>query len=154
MRKELYFLRSSEQKIVSDMFAFAHPNREELREKYTSFYGLTRKDLGLYVMVDAKVAGAIWSRRFDGDGVATLSLGILPEFENQDLERFMMEQFLQEAATHLDSLLVDITLHPHRRAFYESYGFLLRNDGIYVKELERKEIFRPSDGYDPTRWMD
>jgi hypothetical protein len=23
-----------------------------------------------------------------------------------------------------------------------------------VKKLEKKEIIRPTDGYDPTRWMD
>ncbi|MBN2816465.1 MAG: GNAT family N-acetyltransferase [Campylobacterales bacterium] len=155
MNKELYFLRSSEQKIVTDLFAHAHPNQEELREQYTGFYGLTRKDLGLYAMVDGRIAGAIWSRRFDGDGVATLSVAILPEFKKEGIGSFMMEQFLQEAATHLDELRIDISAKPMSRKFYENFGFYADGDEtLLTKHLERQEIVRPTDGYDASRWMD
>ncbi|MEA1956365.1 MAG: hypothetical protein U9N02_07730 [Campylobacterota bacterium] len=60
MNKELYFLRSSEQKIVNDMVKYAHPKDIKDASIYTEFYGLTTKDLGLYALVDNKIAGAIW----------------------------------------------------------------------------------------------
>lgn len=158
MNKELYFLRSSEQKIVNDMFEIAHPDKkdnESEREKYTAFYGLTRKDLGLYAMVDGRVAGAIWARKFEGDESATLSVSILPEFKGQGITSFMMEQFLQEAATIWEGLVIDISAKPMSKKFYEQFAFTAKDEKeLLHKALEKKEIVRPSDGYDPRKWMD
>jgi len=157
MNKELYFLRSSEQKIVSDMFSVAHPDKKELqeeREKYTAFYGLTRKDLGLYAMVENSVAGAIWARKFQDDAHATLSMAITQEFENQDIESFMMDQFLLEAATQFEEIAVHLSpLHPHI-SFYERYDFTHNGNGFWHKKLQKREIVRPSDGYDFSKWLD
>ena len=87
MNKELYFLRSSEQKIVNDMIKYAHPKDSENLSIYSDFYGLTAKDLGVY------------------------------------------EKFGFEKADDSDAL-------------------------VMVKKLEKKAVVRPTDGYDPTRWMD
>ncbi|HQT37536.1 MAG TPA: N-acetyltransferase, partial [Sulfuricurvum sp.] len=44
--------------------------------------------------------------------------------------------------------------------FYEELGFIQQNGVNYsdgftmVKKLTKKEITRPTDGYDPRRWMD
>jgi len=155
MNKELYFLRSSEQKIVVNMFDYAHPNRSEELLKYTEYYGLTTKDLGLYALVDNKIAGAIWSRKFSPDETPVLSVAIVPEFKNEGIGAFMMNQFLQEAAVIYDELLINISAKEKALAFYEKFGFVKNETNfLLTKKLEKKEIVRPTDGYDPTRWMD
>ena len=156
MSKELYFLRSSEQKIVINMFQYAHPFKsEEELKKYTKFYGLTTKDLGLYALVDNKIAGAIWSRRFQQDEVPTLSVAIVPEFKGEGIGAYMMEQFLQEIAVVSDEIIIDIEQKQKALAFYEKFGFLKEKDSFLLrKKLERKEIVRPTDGYDASHWMD
>lgn len=155
MSRELYFLRSSEQKIVADMFKYAHPNKPNDLKKYTEFYGLTTKDLGLYALVDNKIAGAIWSRELDATKIPSLSVAILEEFRGSGLGLFMMEQFLQEAGALYETITIDISTKPKAIKFYEKLGFIKENDNFLLsKKLEKKEIVRPSDGYDPTRWMD
>ncbi len=155
MSKELYFLRSSEQKIVVNMFEYAHPQKSEELLKYTEFYGLTTKDLGLYVLVNNKIAGAIWSRVFNPNKAPVLSVAIIPEFKSEGIGSFMMEQFLQEAAVVYDELVIDISAKERALAFYEKFGFEKQNDTFLLrKKLEKREIVRPTDGYDPTRWMD
>ncbi len=155
MNKELYFLRSSEQKIVTDMFKFAHPDKPDEILKYTEFYGLTTKDLGLYVLADNKIAGAIWSRQLNAGAIPRVSFAILPEFKKQGIGIFMMEQFLQEAGAVYEEIQVDISAKPKAIKFYEKFGFNKIDETLLLsKKLEKKEVFRPTDGYDPTRWMD
>ncbi len=155
MSRELYFLRSSEQKIVKDMFKYAHPNNSEELEKYTEFYGLSDKDLGLYALVDNEIAGAIFSRRFNTDEAPIMSVAIVPKFKKQGVGIFMMEQFLQEAGALYSELAIDISAKPKALKFYEKFGFE-KNDNTFLlsKKLEKKEVVRPTDGYDPTHWMD
>ena len=155
MSKELYFLRSSEQKIVSDLVKHAYPQDMDNLNIYTDFYGLTTKDLGLYALVNNKIAGAIWSREINN--IPQLSVAILPEFKSQGIGSFMMEQFLLEAASVYEQVNIDITHKPKSIKFYEKFGFensKKPTNSILIKRLEKKEIIRPTDGYDPTRWMD
>lgn len=155
MSRELYFLRSSEQKIVVDMFKYAHPKESTELAKYTEFFGFTNKDLGLYALVDNEIAGAIWSRRLNTDEAPRMSVAIVPKFKGSGIGSFMMEQFLQEAGALYDSLSIDITAKPKAIKFYEKFGFKQDNNSfLLTKELEKKEVLRPTDGYDPTHWMD
>ena len=155
MSRELYFLRSSEQKIVIDMFKYAHPNKSEELKKYTEFFGFTDKDLGLYALVDNEIAGAIFSRRFNPNEAPIMSVAIVSKFKKQGVGIFMMEQFLQEAAALYNELTIDISAKPKALKFYEKFGFEKENDSfLLTKKLEKKEVVRPTDGYDPTHWMD
>jgi len=155
MSRELYFLRSSEQKIVKNMFEYAHPNRANEIERYTEFYGLTPKDLGLYALVENQIAGAIWSRELERGEAPTLSVAILPEFKSSGVGAFMMEQFLQEAGALYEELVIDISDKKMALAFYEKFEFVKSDESFVLrKKLEKKEVIRPTDGYDPTRWMD
>ena len=154
MSRELYFLRSSEQKIVKDMFKYAHPTSKEV-QRYTEFFGFSDKDLGLYALVDGEIAGAIFSRRFNADEAPTMSVAIVPKFKKQGLGVLMMEQFLQEAGALYEELCIDISAKPKAIKFYEKFGFEKQSDSfLLTKKLEKKEVVRPTDGYDPTRWMD
>jgi len=155
MSRELYFLRSSEQKIVIDMFKIAHPNKPEDLDKYTQYYGLTTKDLGLYALVDNEIAGAIWSRKLSPEEAPRLSVAVVAKFKRSGIGTFMMEQFLQEAAALYEEIQVNINQKPKAIKFYEKFGFIDNSKTLLLsKKLEKKEVFRPSDGYDPTRWMD
>ena len=152
MNKELYFLRSSEQKIVNDMIKYAYPKDFKDTEKFTKHYALTSKDLGLYALVDGEIAGAIWSREIDFK--PKMSVAVVPKFKKQGIGIFMMEQFLLEASAVYDEITVNIEHKPKAIKFYERFGFTTLSDYTLVKKLEKKELIRPTDGYDSSRWMD
>ena len=153
MTPTLYFLRSSEAKIVTDMLQYAHPELDDAKV-YSEFYGLTNKDLGLYALVEHKIAGAIWSRIIDN--VPLISLGILPEFEDTDLNDAMMQQFLVEAAALYETMLIHTYTDSKRIEFLKKHDFQHCNDAKEMMQisLEKKEIIRPTDGYDARKWMD
>lgn len=158
MRKELYFLRSSEQKIVLDSFKNSYADlasdADEV-EKYTAFYGLTRKDLGVYALVDGSVAGALWARKFSDDGFATVMLDVREGYAFDDIAAFMMEQFLQEAATQYEELRVDTVHYLKLEKLCQTFGFAKSQESQKLAlKLEKKEIIRPSDGYDARKWME
>lgn len=155
MSRELYFLRSSEQHILKDMVKLANIPQNHKPSTYIEFYGLTTKDLGLYAMVDNEIAGALWSRKLD-DNPSQMCLAIVEKFKGEDIASFMMDQFLQEAGALFESVCIDISSKPESLKFYEKFGFERENEKslLMIKKLEKKEVFRPSDGYDPTRWMD
>ena len=155
MSRELYFLRSSEQKIVVDMFKYAHPNKSEDLAKYTEFFGFTNKDLGLYALVNGEIAGAIFSRRLNADEAPRMSVAIIPKFKREGVGILMMEQYLQEAAALYDEVSIDISEKPKAIKFYEKFGFKKENDSFFLnKKLERKEVVRPSDSYDANHWIE
>ena len=166
MNKELYFLRSSEQKIVNDMIKYAHPKDSENLSIYSDFYGLTAKDLGVYALVDNEIAGAVWTRRlnkehgssaFIDENTPVMSVAVLPKFKSQGIGSFIMDQFLQEAGELYEQISIDISFKPESIKFYEKFGFEKADDSdalVMVKKLEKKAVVRPTDGYDPTRWMD
>lgn len=157
MNKELYFLRSSEQKIVNDMVKYAYPEDKQNHSLFTDFYGLSQKDLGLYALVDNEIAGAVWSRILKDENTPVMSVAIIPKFRAKGIGSFMIEQFLQEAGEVYDQISIDISSQPESEKFYEKFGFERvenSNNVVMLKKLERKAVVRPSDGYDPTRWMD
>ena len=150
MSLELYFLRSSENKIVEDMVKYTHLNEKDF-EKFTKLYGLTTKDLGLYALKNNKITGALWSREFDGTPI--INLAVLPEYRGEKIASKMMEQYLLEAAALYDR--VEILTNSETRGFFEKFGFSQsEKENILEKKLERKEVARPSDGYDPSKWLD
>jgi hypothetical protein len=64
MKPTLYFLRSSEQKILTDMLHYAmrlddvNKSLSDIPKLaiYNEFYGYTSKDLGLYALVDNQLS--------------------------------------------------------------------------------------------------
>jgi len=155
MNKELYFLRSSEQKIVNDMVKLAKLPQDIEDSTFTEFYGLTTKDLGLYALVGNEIAGAIWSRKLD-DAAPKMCVAIVEKFKGQGIGSFMMDQFLQEAGALYENISIDLSAKPKSLKFYEKFGFEKEdeNNFVMIKKLEKKEVVRPSDGYDPRKWMD
>ena len=152
MSPTLYFLRSSESKIVQNMTSLAHKPAQNLNIYY-DFYGLTANDLGLYALVDNAIVGAIWSRKIN-QGTPQLSVAVVPKFRSQGIGKAMMEQFLLEAGACYATLEVQTYSDPNAIKFYHKYGFVMETEGVMKKSLETKEVIRPTDGYDPRKWMD
>ncbi len=152
MKTELYFLRSSEAKIVADMVPLAHDDNDANKKLFTEFYGLKSTDLGLYALYLGEIAGAIWSREIEGK--ATLSVAVVEKFRYLGIGSQMMTQFLLEAAVVYEEIEV-YAYNDDAKRFYEKFDFVYDDaKGMMLRVLEKKEIVRPSDGYDPTRWMD
>jgi len=183
MSLELYFLRSSEQKIVTDMLYYSQcvdATPKKLSdfphlEIYSNFYGLTPKDLGLYAMKNAEVCGAIWYRKlnashhsnaFLNEDTPVVNIAVKPQFRGEGVATFMMNQFLQEVATTHKHVSVSVSDIARSIGFFEKFGFEIVADSqhksyitnedtiIMKKDLNMKEIVRPTDGYDPRKWMD
>lgn len=184
MNITLYFLRSSEQKIVTDMLHYAMRLDEVSKTLsdipklaiYDEFYGFTTKDLGLYALVDNQLVGAAWVRRLNSDhgsngyiddNTPQLIMAVLPEFRGHGIGSAMIEQLCIEVAALYHQITLSIVEGARAINFYERHGFVLYDsqfneksfvDGsnviTMVKQLKRGEVKRPIDGYDPRRWMD
>lgn len=183
MNPTLYFLRSSEQKIATDMLRYAL--RLDLLGKtlddlpalriYEKQYGLSHKDLGLYALAGHEVAGAAWIRLLDeASGAAgfvdkatpLLTIGVKPPFRGRGIGSAMLEQLLLEAGALYEQISVSVRSDSPAVRFYERFGFvrIAGSEGAspvdgsevftMVRTLERGEIKRPEEGYDPTYWMD
>jgi ribosomal protein S18 acetylase RimI-like enzyme len=179
----LYFLRSSEQKIATDMLRYSM-HLDELNKSltdfpqlsiYEKFYGLSTKDLGLYALVDNKIAGAVWIRLLKAEDGAmayvdantpVLNIAVIPELRKRGIASEMLEQFLQEAGAIFEQISVSLAQDSYALRLFEKFGFtqVPASEGkspidgkdvfTMLKKLQKKEVVRPTDGYDPRRWMD
>lgn len=184
MNTTLYFLRSSEQKIVTDMVHYAfrldeiHKTIADIPKLtiYEEFYGFTSKDLGLYILVDNQIAGAAWIRRLNSDhgsngyindNTPILSIAVLPQYRGKGYGSKMLDQLILEAGALYEQISIPVLKDSPTIHFYEKHGFILYENGsneqsfvdgkdvvTLVKKLDKREIIRPTDGYDPRRWMD
>ena len=145
----LYFLRSSEAKIAKDMTKIVYEND---LEKYYKNYGLNSSDLGLYALVQNQIAGAAWIRFIDNKAI--LSVGVKKEFRNQKIASHMLNQLFLEAGAIYDSLHVEIDENAKEVSFLLKLGFIKVDESSMKKEIKNETVVRPSDGYDPRKWMD
>ncbi len=143
---------------------------------YNEFYGFTSKDLGLYALVDNQLAGAVWIRRLNtdhgsngyiDDNTPILNMAVLPEFRGKGIGSQMIEQLFMEAGALHQNISVSVVSDSRAISFYERHGFVRHDNGsveqsfvdgknviTLIKKLQKAEVIRPSDGYDPRRWMD
>ena len=153
MTPTLYFLRSSEQKIAKDMSKLAYGEDKENLDIYYNNYGLTSSDLGLYSLIEHEIAGAVWVRKIND--IPILSIVVKPKFRNKQIATTMLNQLFLEAGTVYDSLHVEIIKDSKEISFFEKLGFILQdNSTTMIKEIQNKEVVRPTDGYDPSRWIE
>ncbi|MDA3909053.1 MAG: GNAT family N-acetyltransferase [Sulfurimonas sp.] len=179
----LYFLRSSEQKITTDMLRYAM-RLDELNYSladfpalkiHEKFYGLSTKDLGLYSLVENKISGAVWIRLLKPEDAAMgyvdaetpiLNIAVIPELREKGIGSAMLSQFLQEAGAVFEQISLSVLQDSKAVKLFEKFGFgkVEASEGkspidgskvfTMLKKLEIKEVVRPTDGYDPRRWMD
>jgi ribosomal protein S18 acetylase RimI-like enzyme len=183
MKPTLYFLRSSEQKIATDMLHYAarlDDARKTLQEvpklaMYEKYYGLNGTDLGLYALGGHDIYGAAWIRllrefddaeAFIDEQTPVLNIAVKPQFRGQGVGSLMLEQLIAEAGALYESMSVAVVKESRAVSFFERFGFVtvegvLRHSHVddavlivMVKALPKEAVKRPSEGYDPTYWMD
>ena len=181
MSLELYFLRSSEQKIVTDMLYYAQhldetdKNLEDIQalKIYYDFYGLTAKDLGVYALKDGAIAGAIWSRRLSEyhnskayilDDTPVLNLAIKPAFRGEGIATALINQYLSEASKLYK--LLSISVPKENISFLEKFGFEVVNGSEHIsyagdkeslimrKELQKQEEKESFTDFSSCKWLD
>jgi ribosomal protein S18 acetylase RimI-like enzyme len=183
MNPILYFLRSSEHKIVTDMLFYA-ARLDDLGKSlqdvpplymYERHYGLNHTDMGLYALVGHELAGAAWIRLFrEGEGIdayvddatPVLMVGVKPQFRAKGVGTAMLEQLFAEAGALYERLSISVVENSPALKLFERLGFVQIEgsqkssvlDGAVsvtmLKELPKQALERPSEGYDPRRWMD
>jgi len=137
MSTELYFLRSSEHFIVKDLLHYAarldesaetleaHPYLEQYHRNYGNFNG----DIGVYAIVDNKIAGGAWSRMLlNGFGhvdakTPELAFAVLPEFRNQGIGTQIINQLLNEIAKLYPKVSLAVREGNPAIKIYERLGF-------------------------------
>jgi ribosomal protein S18 acetylase RimI-like enzyme len=126
-------------------------------------------------MKNAEVCGAIWYRKlqethnsnaFLNEETPVINIAVKPQFRGEGIATFMMNQFLQEIATTHKHVSVSVSDNARSIDFFKKFGFYVVEDTqhksyardedsiIMQKDLEIQELVRPSDGYDPRKWMD
>lgn len=171
MNTTLFFLRSSEQKILYNILPYALTLGVDLPilNLYTNDYGFKSSDVGIYSQTNNAVSAAAWIRLYkESDGVTgyvddvtpVLIIGVMPDVRGLGIGTLIMKQLLQEAAVIYEQISVSVQFNTRTVKFYERLGFVplvgseKKDVVIMVKKLEKKAITRPTDGYDPRRWMD
>lgn len=171
MNTTLFFLRSSEQKIAYNLLPFALGLDVNLPilNVYTNDYGFKSSDVGIYSQTNNAVSAVAWIRLYKeadivcgyvDDITPVLIVGVIPDVRGMGIGSLVMEQLLQEAAAVYNQISVSVASKSRAINFYERLGFvpLVGSEKIdiftMVKKLEKKAITRPTDGYDPRRWMD
>ncbi|DAB30098.1 MAG TPA: GNAT family N-acetyltransferase [Sulfurimonas sp. UBA12504] len=144
-------------------------------EIYSRFYGLSSKDLGLYALYEHKIAGGVWIRLLKEDDKAEgfidektpiLTIAVKPEFRKIGIGSAMLEQLFLEAGALFEHISVSVLNNEKTVKYFQKFGFVeVENsmginpvDGTEVvtmiKELPKERVVRPTDGYDPRKWMD
>lgn len=137
MEQELYFLRSSEQYMAKDLLSYAlslDETEEELRdypklEQYERNYGSFSGDIGVYMIVDKKVAGGAWVRLLaDGFGFVDhdtpeLILAVKPEFRNRGIGRAVMQQLFLEVSKIFSQVSLCVQMDTPAFSLFERLGF-------------------------------
>jgi len=140
MSPALYFLRSSEQRIATNILKVAARLEEDgltLEEVphlriYDEAYGRSESDIGLYAMIGPDVAGGAWVRLFSEEkpgygfvdaNTPELVLGVKAPFRNQGIATMLMQQlFIEVARSYAQMSLCVCTTNPVI-ALYERLGF-------------------------------
>ncbi len=137
MEHELYFLRSSEQYLTKELLAYAarldetgeHLDRYPLLEQYERNYGSYSGDIGVYMIVDNKVAGGAWVRllangygHIDHD-TPELILAVKPEFRNQGIGSAIMKQLFIEVSKVFNGICLSVEETNQAVALYKRLGF-------------------------------
>ena len=135
---ELYFLRSSEQYLAKELLYYAarldetddtldnHPTLEQYERNYGSYGG----DIGVYMIVDNKVAGGAWVRilangfaHVDHD-TPELVFAVKPEFRNRGIGTSVMNQLFIEVSKVFSQMSLSVREGSPAIGLYERLGFL------------------------------
>ncbi|MDF1880222.1 GNAT family N-acetyltransferase [Sulfurimonas sp. MAG313] len=137
MNQELYFLRSSEQYLAKELLYYAARLDEgdtrledfPLLEQYERNYGSYNGDIGVYIMVEGKVAGGAWVRilangfGYVDDNTPELVFAVKPEFRNQGIGTAIMQQLFIEVSKSFSQISLSVRETNPVISLYERLGF-------------------------------
>lgn len=137
MEQELYFLRSSEQYLAKELLFYAaglnetedsladHPSLEQYERDYGSYNG----DIGVYMIVNNKVAGGAWVRilangfaHIDND-TPELVFAVKPEFRNRGIGTSIMKQLFIEVSKVFSKISLSVREDSLALPLFERLGF-------------------------------
>lgn len=181
MEQELYFLRSSEQYLAKELISYVAGLDETAHsrdmypslEQYERNYGSCNGDVGVYMIVNNKIAGGAWVRilangfGFVDHETPELSFAVKPEFRNQGIGTNIMNQLFIEVSKVFARISLSVKEGSPAIRLYERLGFIRVEgsghtnsrgeaafkmlkvfDTLYVPEAEKKhleeECFRKS----------
>jgi len=151
---EFYFLRSFEQEIAKEMLYYASRLDEENKTlkdvpqiaKYVEHYGLYKSDIGVYALVDNKLAGAAWVRLLTGENnrgfgyvdeeTPELAFGVKPEYRNQGIGSKILEQLIHEVSISFAQMSLCAREDSPAIRLYERFGFE-KIEGSQVSDEKR-----------------
>lgn len=152
MTPTLFFLRSSEQRIVTNLLKVAARLEEDkltLQEVphlriYDEHYGRNNTDIGLYAMVGTEVAGGAWVRLFNEDSpgygfvdtnTPELVLGVKVPYRNQGIATMLLQQLFIEVARSFKQMSLCVRTTNPVIALYERLGFCkVEGSEVYNKK--------------------
>ncbi len=148
---ELYFLRSSEQFIVTDII--------NLLEQYASldiyqeFFGVKKGDIGVYIIVNGEVVGAAWVRllpsgkAFVDEETPELVLAVKPEHRQKGHAKYLMQQLIYEVSGVFPKMSLNVSKEDEIAvSFFKKLGF------EQVKENEDKNTITMLKSLDPNEY--
>jgi len=137
MNQELYFLRSTEQYLAKELLYYAaHLDNSDKSlcdfpelTQYEEHFGSYNGDIGVYILSDAKVAGAAWVRlllhgkAYVNADTPELTLSIKPDFKEKGIETALLQQLFIETSKLYSQVSVSVRDIPSEIKFYEELGF-------------------------------
>ena len=138
MNQELYFLRSTEQYLAKELLYYAaHLERSDKSlsdfpelKQYEEHFGSCDGDIGVYILSDAKVAGAAWVRvlprgkAYINDDTPELTLSIKPDFKRKGISHALLQQLFTETSKLYSQISVSVRDIPSAIKFYEKLDFI------------------------------
>lgn len=137
MEHELYFLRSSEQYLAKELLLYAagldntgtsldeYPSLQQYERNYGSYSG----DVGVYIIVENKVAGGAWVRllangygHIDHD-TPELVCAVKPEYRNQGIGTAVLNQLFIEVSKVFGRICLSVEETSPSVSLYERLGF-------------------------------
>lgn len=149
---ELYFLRSFEQEIAKEILCYATNLDQENKSlndapelaKYVDHYGLYKTDIGVYALVNNKLAGAAWVRRLTGENnrgigyvdekTPELIFGVKPEFRNRGVGSKILEQLSHELAMSFSQVSLSVKKKSPALKLFKRFGFEIIQDSKPTSE--------------------
>ena len=166
MNQELYFLRSTEQYLAKELLYYA-ANLDKSDKSLTDFpelkqyeehFGSCDSDIGVYILSDAKVAGAAWVRllakgkAYVDDNTPELTLSIKPDFKRKGISHTLLQQLFIETSKLYSQMSVSVRDIPSVIKFYENLGFVKCENTEHKNELGidsfimLKKLENPNEG--------